>query len=112
MIGRLIQYQKVRALQRQLRQRDPAAFASTQRADGLEDVIPAEQETAKKTARAFFAQDADPAYLIDNASLQVQALVRLRIVADAHVVTGGDLAAEGRQLADQGSQQRRFPRPI
>ena len=53
---RLVHEQQVRRIEQQLHEREPAFFAAAQHADGLEDVVPAEQERAEHGAGGLFAR--------------------------------------------------------
>ncbi len=73
-------------MQGQFRQRDPAALAAAQRADGLENVVAKEEKAPQVGPRALLAQMAGVAYLVQHEPPRIHVVVRLRIVADLHVV--------------------------
>ena len=107
-VGRLVQHEEVGPLQGQLRQRDPAALAAAQRANGLENVVATEEKAPQVRPRALLAQMAGVAYLVQHEPLRIQVVVRLRVVADLHVVAQRGAPGERRDLADQRAQKRRL----
>src|SRR5690606_22664987 len=81
-VGRLVEQQQVCAAQRELGERDTPALPTAQRGNGLEHVVPGEQERRKVVAcladgHVLHAED-----LIEDGVRRVELLVRLREVAD------------------------------
>src|SRR5258708_28312286 len=94
MVSRLVQDQEIRSLQGQLGQGHATALAAAERADRLEYVVAAKEGTGQKTARARLAERADMTNLVNDCTLLIEASVRLRAVANAHVMSQRHLSAK------------------
>src|SRR5581483_6738670 len=110
MVRWLIQHQKIRALQRQFCQCYAATLATTERSNWLEYVITREEEASQKTPSTILAQSANLANLIENCAFHIQPGMRLRIIANTHVMPNLHLSAKRLKFANQGSQQCRLAR--
>src|SRR5438034_1782209 len=111
-VRRLIQHEKVGALQREQGKSHAAAFTTAQSSNRLEDIIACKEKTAKERAHTLFTQRAHLADLVNDGAPGIQPAVRLRIITDAYVVTRIVVPTGRWQFANDRTQQGCLSRSI
>src|SRR5207244_5807966 len=94
MVGWLVQDEQIRVARREPREREPASLPAREDADGLEDIVAAEEEAGEMIARVFLVHRARATQGVDDRFASSELAWRLREDRDAGGRRRADVALE------------------
>ena len=112
MVRRLVQNEKIRPRQEHRQKREPRLFAARQKPDIFEDVLAAEEKHPERAPGLALSHAKLILNLLQHRKRGIEALLLLRVIRDADIVSQRDEPVVRPFLAQNHFEQRRLPRAI